>query len=182
MTPIAELTRTYRLLRWHGLNDSHSGNASVRVGERVWMTPSGANGDTLRAEFLVDCPAAGPPAPGATRDAALHLAVYAACREAAAVLHCHAPHAIALTLDGGDFEPVDLEGQYYFPTVSVVDVPFAHWFEESPRPVGEALARHPVCIARGHGVYARGGDIEEAYKWCTSLEGCARIAWLAQRG
>lgn len=181
MTRQRELVHYYRRLRRHGLNDSHSGNGSVRSGDRIWLTPTGACGDNLRGSALVDCAQEDEPPAGATRDAAIHLAVYRSRSDSGAVLHCHAVHAVALTLGGGDFVPVDLEGQYYFGRVPVVDVPFARWFEDSAGAIGETLAEHPVCIARGHGVYARGRTPEEAYKWCTSVEGCARIAWLAGR-
>ncbi len=35
-----------------------------------------------------------------------------------------------------------------------------------------------VVIVRGHGIYARGENLDQAYKWCASLESSARIAWL----
>ncbi|MGD9292724.1 MAG: class II aldolase/adducin family protein [Gammaproteobacteria bacterium] len=33
---------------------------------------------------------------------------------------------------------------------------------------------------RGHGVYARGRSLDQAYKWTCSLESSARIAWLTR--
>lgn len=37
-----DLVRHYHWLRQYGLNDSHSGNASVRNGETFWITPPAA--------------------------------------------------------------------------------------------------------------------------------------------
>ena len=37
-----DLVRHYRWLRQYGNNDSHSGNASTRVGDTLWVTPTGA--------------------------------------------------------------------------------------------------------------------------------------------
>ena len=48
MDPRSDLVRHYLWLRRYGLNDSHSGNASVRDGELVWVTPTGCCADTLR--------------------------------------------------------------------------------------------------------------------------------------
>ena len=48
-----ELVRYYRLLREHGLNDSHSGNASVRDGDTVWVTPTGCCADTVVPDDLM---------------------------------------------------------------------------------------------------------------------------------
>jgi L-fuculose-phosphate aldolase len=178
--PREALVRAYRWLRQHGLNDSHSGNASARDGDMAWITPTGCCGDTLSAEQLIACPLDAAPPPDASVDAALHLAVYRASSATHAVLHSHGPHSIAMTLGGGDFAPGDFEGQYYFSRVPVLDIPPADYLARSPAAVASALAVQRVCIVRGHGVYAAGETIELAYKWSCSLESSARIAWLAR--
>ncbi|NGP52219.1 class II aldolase/adducin family protein [Thioalkalivibrio sp. XN8] len=178
--PRADLVRYYRWLRQHGLNDSHSGNASVRDGDAVWVTPTGCCGDTLTPEALLRCSPGGPPPAGASLDAPLHLAVYAASPGARAVLHSHGPHSIAMTLAGGDFLPRDFEGRYYFPRVPVLDIPPEDYVARSPAAVAAALAGHRACIVRGHGVYAAAETLDLAYKWTCSLESSARLAWLAR--
>lgn len=179
-TPRDLLVRYYRWLRIHGLNDSHSGNASVRDGDAAWLTPTGCSGDTLEAADLLRCALGAPPPPGASLDAPLHLAVYAARPEARAVLHSHGPHTIAMTLGGGDFRPEDFEGRYYFPVVPVLDIPAELYTVRSPGEVAAMLAAHRVCVVRGHGVYAAAESLDLAYKWTCSLESSARIAWLAR--
>jgi L-fuculose-phosphate aldolase len=174
------LVRYYRWLRLYGLNDSHSGNASVRDGQSAWVTPTGCGGDTLEAAHLVHCALDAPPPAGASLDAPLHLAVYAARPEARAVLHSHGPHTIAMTLAGGDFRPEDFEGRYYFPVVPVLEIPADLYTLRSPGEVAAALATHRICVVRGHGVYAAAESLDLAYKWTCSLESSARIAWLAR--
>jgi L-fuculose-phosphate aldolase len=174
------LLRYYRMLRQYGLNDSHSGNASVREGLEVWLTPTGACADTLREEELLRCQPDSPPPPGASLDAELHLAVYRARPDARAVLHSHGPHSIAMSLADGDFMPVDFEGRYYFPLVPVLDIPPESYTARSPGEVAATLAEHRICIVRGHGVYAAAESLDLAYKWTCSLESSARIAWLAR--
>ncbi len=173
-----QLVDYYHLLRVHGLNDSHSGNASQRAAGGFWITPTGCCADTLSADDLVSCADNFDLPATASLDAPLHRAVYQAFPEAAAVIHCHAPHAIVLTMDGVDFEPSDFEGRYYFTRVPVVDIRAQDYTKESPALVAEALQRSPVAIVRGHGVYASGKDLDQAYKWCCSLESSARIAFL----
>ena len=151
----------------------------------MWITPTGACADTLGPDRLVRCSLAGGPGPGASLDAPLHLAVYRANPAAQAVLHSHGPHAIALTLDGSDLVPVDFEGAYYFARVPVVAAsaggdPASAYLAQSPTLVARALSEHRACIYRGHGVYAWGASLEEAYKWSSSVEAAARIAWLAR--
>jgi L-fuculose-phosphate aldolase len=47
--------------------------------------------------------------------------------------------------------------------------------------VAEALAEHPVCMIRGHGVYAWGESLDLAYKWTTSLELSAKTFVIARQ-
>lgn len=169
----------YDLLRRHGYNDSHSGNASVRDGGRIWVTPTGACADTLEADELIECRPGQAPAAGASLDAALHLAVHAARDDIGAVLHSHGHHAVGLTLSGRDFIPPDFEGGFYFPRVPVLDIPYHRYIDEAPGRVATALADAPICIVRGHGLYARGENLDRAYKWSCSLEQSARTAHVA---
>ena len=166
----AELVRHYRWLRQYGLNDSHSGNASLRDGDRMWVTPSGCCADLLAADDLLAAPI----------DAPLHAAVYRACPQARAVLHCHPPHLLALTFDGDDFVPRDFEGELYFPRIPVVSIPFNRYVADAPAMVAELLAEYTVAVVRGHGLYARGDSINLAYKWCCSVELSAHIELLTR--
>lgn len=176
-----ELTHYYRQLRQHGINDSHSGNASVRDAEHLWITPTGACADDLQSWQLVRCPVAGGPCPRASADLALHRAVYHYNANARAVLHAHGSYAVALTLDGRDYVPIDLEGGLYFPRVPVIDIAYAEYFEKSPEQVGRALSECPIAIVRGHGMYAWGNDLNQAYKWICSLELSAAVGYRALR-
>ena len=124
MSVRTELVRYYRWLRQYGYNDSHSGNASVRDGERIWITPSGASADELAAEQLIACTTSQRCPEGASLDAPLHMKVYEKNPRARAVLHSHGPYTVALTLGGEDFVPIDFEGQYYFPRVPVITVAY----------------------------------------------------------
>ncbi|MGI9263821.1 MAG: class II aldolase/adducin family protein [Gammaproteobacteria bacterium] len=173
-----ELVRYHRWLRIYGLNDSHSGNASIRRTDRMVITPTGCCADTLTPENLVETALTALPADGASLDAALHLAIYAARPDVKAIIHSHGPHAIAMTLDGRDFVPIDFEGQYYFKRVAVVDIPYENYVDDSPSSVAGALAESNVVIVRGHGIYACGETLDLAYKWTCSVESAAKIAWL----
>lgn len=179
MDPREDLIRHYRWLRRYGLNDSHSGNASVRRERTVWVTPSGACADTLAGEELLACDMDGECPAGASLDGALHLAVYRACADAGALLHSHGPYTVAMTLDGRDFQPPDFEGQYYFARIPVLDIPYRAYLTEAPERVAAALIENRVAIVRGHGVYARAETLNLAYKWTCSLELSAKTAFLA---
>jgi L-fuculose-phosphate aldolase len=175
-----ELIRYYRWLRQYGLNDSHSGNVSVRDGNTVWVTPTGACADTLNADELVACPLDGPPGDAASLDALLHVDVYRRNSTARAVLHSHGPASVALTLDGRPFRPPDFEGGLYFGEVPVLDIPYDRYVERAPELVATTLIDHPIAIVRGHGVYAQADSLNLAYKWTCSLEQSAKTAVMAR--
>lgn len=176
-----ELVRYYQWLRQYGLNDSHSGNASVRDGDTVWLTPSGCCADTLTMGDLVACHINGTCGADASLDALLHIQVYQRNPEARAVLHSHGPYTVALTLNGEDFVPVDFEGGYYFPRVPVINAPYEEYVARSPELVAAQLAQHPITVYRGHGVYAWGKTLNLAYKWTCSLEHSAKTAFIARQ-
>jgi|TARA_R110000851_G_scaffold204694_1_gene356580 L-fuculose-phosphate aldolase len=173
-----QLVQHYRWLRQYGCNDSHSGNASFRWHNQIWVTPTGCCADTLTPEMLVPCDIDGHCGEGASLDAPLHLATYQHNPSTRAVIHSHGPHAIAMTMNGKDFKPVDFEGQYYFSTIPVISIDYAEYIEKSPMAVAQGLAGHKVVIVRGHGVYACAETINLAYKWSCSVELSAKTAWL----
>ncbi|MCJ7556959.1 MAG: class II aldolase/adducin family protein [Gammaproteobacteria bacterium] len=175
-----ELVTFYGRLQKSGLNDSHSGNASVRCEQGMWITPTGAGADSLDLNDLVLCPAGSTPTPGSSLDAPLHAAIYLKLPEARAILHFHPAHAIALTLDGQDFLPEDFEGSYFLNRVPVLDLPYDRYTVDSPDAVSDALLENRVAIVRGHGAYVCGNCLDQAYKWASALESSARITWLAR--
>ena len=176
-----DLLRYYQWLRRYGYNDSHSGNASVRDNDTIWVTPTGACADTLSADELVACHIDGSRGPKASLDAPLHIAVYQKNSKAGAVLHSHNPYSVALTLDGNDFMPVDFEGQYYFPTIPVIDIPYDQYVELAAGKVSDTLAEFPITVVRGHGVYACAETLNLAYKWLCSFEQSAKTAFIARQ-
>ncbi len=181
MDPRQELIQHYQWLRRYGINDSHSGNASIATAEQVWVTPTGACADTLQADELIAC-SPGEEAPsGASLDAPLHLAVYAANPLAGAVLHSHGPYTVAWSFCGKDFLPADFEGQLYFPRVPVLTIPFDRYLQQSSSQVADCLREYPICVVRGHGVYSWGKTMNQAYKWTCSLEWSVKTWFLARQ-
>lgn len=176
-----KLVQCYRWLRQSGVNDSHSGNASVRSGNQVWITPTGACADSLQVADLISCRLGDAIPEGASLDAPLHLAVYKKNPEAQAVLHSHGPHTVALTFNGEDFVPPDFEGNYYFASVPVLTIPYDRYVEQAPEKVSDVLAQHKITVVRGHGVYAQGSTLNYAYKWTCSLEMSAKTTFIARQ-
>lgn len=181
MTLQDDLLRYYHWLRQYGYNDSHSGNASVRDGDRFWVTPTGCCADTLSPYDLVPCVLDQPPTQGASLDAVLHQAVYQKNPAAKAVLHSHGAYSVAVTLNGEDFVPVDFEGQYYFERIPVISIDYDKYVEQAADAVSEVLKDYPVAVVRGHGVYVQAESLNLAYKWTCSFELSAKTYVLAKQ-
>lgn len=175
------LVQHYKWLRQYGYNDSHSGNASVRDGDTIWITPSGACADTLKPHDLVRCNIDGEIGHRASLDAPLHLKIYQQNPQTTSVLHSHGSYSVAMTLNGEDFRPVDFEGSYYFTKIPVVTVPYEKYIDEAPDALSKAILEQPIAIIRGHGVYAQASNINLAYKWTCSLELSAKTAFIAKQ-
>lgn len=181
MDPREDLVRHYLWLRQYGCNDSHSGNASVRLGEILWVTPTGACADLLKPADLIATGLEGQPTPGASLDTPLHQLVYRHNPEAQCILHSHGPYTVAMTLDGRDFVPVDFEGWYYFKSIPVISVPYDTYIADAPVRVAEVLSKGRIMVVRGHGVFACAPTVNLAYKWTCSLELSAKTAFLARQ-
>ncbi len=164
-----------------GLVSSHAGNMSVRVGDRLVITRRGSMMGNLRPEDLIET--------GLERDDSdialasseieVHRAVYQ--RTAAqAIVHTHPPHGVTLSLEMDEIIPIDLEGSYLLHRVPVVAAPKNVGSGELAELISAALVDCKVCLLRGHGLFAAGRLLEEAYQWTSAFEASARIVYLAR--
>jgi L-fuculose-phosphate aldolase len=115
--------------------------------------------------------------PMASIDLAIHRAIYQTT-PAGAIIHAHPPHAIALSLTETEIVPNCPEG---FDAVG--RVPVLGWgMEVKPgglaEIIAEALTEHRVVMVHGHGSFAIGPLIEDAYKCTTALEENSQIICL----
>jgi len=172
----------YRLLRQHSLNDSHSGNGSVRLdNEKFAVTQTGACADTVEANNIVVCNINGELSKNASLDASIHQQIYQELNDCNALLHAHNPYTIALTLKSDTFDPVDFEGKLYFGELDIIECEQDNYLSVMPKRIIECLKQQPIAIVRSHGVYATADSLELAYKWVCSIEQSAKIAWLAKQ-
>src|SRR5882672_5288945 len=98
-----ELVRTLRQLSARGLNRGTSGNASVRCGSGMLVTPTGIVPDQLTPQSMVLIDAQGECAPGALRPSSewrMHWGILSRRPDVRAVIHCHSHHATTLACAG----------------------------------------------------------------------------------
>lgn len=176
-----QLAFYYQLIRQHALNDSHSGNGSVRIGNSFVITKTGACADTVKTDELIHCKLNEAPPQNASLDATIHQHIYQSNKQHQAILHAHNPYTIALTLQSLLFSPIDFEGKLYFGELPVIECETEHYLQVMPQRISDCLKQHPIAIVQSHGVYAAAENLELAYKWLCSIEQSAKIKWLAQQ-
>jgi L-fuculose-phosphate aldolase len=168
-----------------GLASATSGNYSVRAGEGIWITRSGAQKAHLTPDDLLLLPLKPDPEHdyAASVERVIHRAIYRKT-DATAVVHAHPRHAIALSFHLDAIVPIDLEGLYYFDQIPVVAPKTASGTPEAAEAVAEALQRHRACVVRGHGAFVRSSleDLDksllQAYSLMTSLEEACQVLFL----
>ncbi|MFH1003821.1 MAG: aldolase [Chloroflexota bacterium] len=162
-----------------GLIASHSGNLSIRLGDRLLITRRGSMLGCLEEHDLVETGINknDRATPLASVELAVHRAIYQQT-SAMAVVHAHPPHAVALSLTGTEIVPPDAEGLAVAGRVPVVG-----WHTEVKAGgladvIARALQHGRVVMVHGHGSFATGQLLEEADGSTTMFEESCRIICL----
>jgi L-fuculose-phosphate aldolase len=171
-----EVERIGRRLSAEGLVAGNFGNISVRKENGFLIKRSGAYLDDPGP--LVFVPFEGEQPPEASREARVHREIYLQT-EATAVVHAHPPHTVAASLLFEEIIPLDVEGKMMCPRIRVIFGGIGS--EELATNAAGALASSPVVIARGHGTFAAGRTLEEAYLVTAAAEHSCRILHLLGR-
>jgi len=163
----------------HGLTSSHGGNMSVRMGDRIVITRTGSMLGHLEEKDLIE---SGLEANDsgimlASTELIVHRTIYQNT-SALAVIHCHPPHAVALSLVEEDsIIPVDNEGSYFIKRIPIVQAEFTAGSQEMARAVTQKLREYKIVMLRGHGCFSTGPMLEEAFEWCSVLEESSKVIY-----
>lgn len=186
MTDRRELVRTAQLMRARGLAIGTSGNASVRDGDRIVVTPANLDYDELTEADLVAVDASGTVLEGvrrATSELALHLSLYAARPDVAAIVHTHSPfattfsalrraipavHYVLATLVAPGRDRIEIAEYATFGTPDLA------------RNAVEALGADHAVLLASHGAIAVGADLATAFARAERVEELATLAWRAE--
>jgi L-fuculose-phosphate aldolase len=154
-----------------GLVSAHSGNLSIRLGERLIITRRTCGLGSLEEHDLVETGINKNDrnTPLASIELAVHRAIYRQT-PALAIVHAHPPHAVALSLNETEIVPMCTEG-----LSTLGRVPVLGW-NMDVKPGGladiiaKALKKRHIVMVHGHGSFAVGQLLEEAHNYTTALE------------
>ncbi len=159
-----------------GLLVANFGNMSIRSREGFFITRSGSYLDEPGS--AVYTPLEGEVPKNASSEYRVHRQVYIKT-DHQAIIHAHPPYAVTCSFTMDMIEPVDSEGILFAPAIPVVEG--ACGSDDLARSVAEALKNSNVVIARGHGMFAAGKNLDEAYVFTSLAEHSCRILILSGR-
>ncbi|HVJ41557.1 MAG TPA: 3-oxo-tetronate 4-phosphate decarboxylase [Dongiaceae bacterium] len=165
-----------------GLTFGSTGNISVRSPDGGWlMTPTNASMGNLDPARLAKLDATGRHIDGdkPTKEAFLHRVMYAERQNAAAVVHLHSTHSVAVScmhgLDCANCLP-PLTAYY---VMRVGRLPLVSYYppgdEDLARAVGKLAGKHHAVLLANHGPVVAGTTLETALYATEELEETARI-------
>jgi L-fuculose-phosphate aldolase len=115
--------------------------------------------------------------PLASTELAVHRAIYKQT-PASAIVHAHPPHGVALSFTEQEIIPCDAEGKLLLSKVPILGWGMNVKPGELAEEIAEALTIHKIVLVCGHGSFAAGQLLEEAYSYTSALEESCRLLYL----
>jgi L-fuculose-phosphate aldolase len=173
-----EISRFGKRVVKAGLTSSRFGNISLTAGDQIHITCTGSMLDELDEEQVVQVDLKGSCDMDkiASSETCVHRAVYLATANKA-IIHTHSPYAVVESILGlPEIVPLDGEGLIFLGSMPVVQGHFGT--DELALAVSDALKSHKACIARGHGVFAAGNCLKDAFTVACMAEHSAQVRYL----
>ena len=171
-----------------GLTAGSSGNISARTQDGAWlMTPTNSCLGRLDPAALSKVDASGNLVSGdkPTKEAFLHLSMYAERPSARAIVHLHSTHSVAVSVlaDVDPTEPIPPITAYYVMKIGKLALLpyYAPGDLTLANAVREVAAKHHAVLLANHGPVVAGKDLDAAVYATEELEETARL-YLLLRG
>jgi ribulose-5-phosphate 4-epimerase/fuculose-1-phosphate aldolase len=173
-----------RSLYDRGYAHGSSGNLSVRVDDGILLTPTGSSLGRLDPARIAKVDANGVHVNGdrPSKEAFLHLAMYAERPSAGAIVHLHCTCAVAIScLVHADPRNV-LPPLTAYHVMRVGMLPLVPYHRPGDRALAEAVrriaAKHRAVLLANHGPVVSGNSLDDAVDSAEELEQTARLALL----
>lgn len=173
-----------RSLYERGYAHGSSGNLSVRVADGILVTPTGSSLGRLDPARISKVAPDGRALSGdpPSKEAFLHLAVYARRPAAGAIVHLHCTCAVAVSCLVHDDPRNVLPPLTAYHVMRVGALPLVPYFAPGDRAlaeaVGELAARHRAVLLANHGPVVAGASLDDAVDSAEELEQTARLSLL----
>ena len=148
----------------NGLVESQFGNISSRNGDQMFITKTGIPLDEIKKNSVVKLDIGKPSSldPIASSETLVHRTIYKNT-PAHAIIHAHPFFSVieSMLVENEPIVPINIEGEYFLHEIPVVKG--ASGSQELADRTAQALGNHKVAIVFGHGSFAIGKTLDEAY-------------------
>jgi len=159
-----EIAKFGKKLVEHDLVESQFGNISVRKGKRLLITKSGFALDEINEDSVVELDIEKPCDLDriASSETIVHRTIYKHT-SALAIIHVHPAFAVieSMLVDTKSIVPINIEGEHFLHDIPVVKG--AAGTAELADNTAKALIGHKGAVICGHGTFAIGKTLDEAY-------------------
>lgn len=178
-----EMIEITRRMYDKGFVAANDGNVSVRINDRILVTPTGKSKGFLKVSDLVWVDLNGKKLEGKlkpTSELLMHLFVYKKREDVKAVVHAHPPYSTALAIAG-----IELPDSVMPEVItSLGEIPLAPYgtpsTQEVPDSISDLIKSYDAIILRNHGVLTVGKDLAEAYFKLERVEHYAQVFCLTK--
>jgi L-fuculose-phosphate aldolase len=160
------------------------GNVSIRLGDRIFITPTGKCKGTLRPSMIVETDLQGNKVRGAlapSSELLLHLELYRLRPDITCVVHTHAPYATAFAVAGRPIET----NSYFEAALLLGNVPLcAYGRAGTPdicRDLGLYTPERDALLLSNHGLVTYHAQPDQAFYLTTAAENIAKVLLLARQ-
>jgi len=174
-----EIAKYGKKLHDKGYMVSHSGNLSIRGGDKMYIKRRGAAADEIGPEDVIEADLFEEDSSIilSSTETMVHRAVYLET-SALAVVHAHPPYCITCSLIFDEIIPMDAEGDYVLRKIPVLVVNEVSGSKDLEKAVSSALKEYKGVVVRGHGTFAAAKLMEEAYHMTCMMEAASQIRYL----
>ncbi|MDI6731508.1 MAG: class II aldolase/adducin family protein [Candidatus Margulisbacteria bacterium] len=171
-----EFQKIGKYLFQEGLVNSHGGSLSIREGDKIFITRRGCMLGEFKKEDILELPLElKEKNDQAAQDLSIHRTIYRDT-QAKAVIHAHPASAVAISITDNKVVPQDAEGSQLFRSAPIVRGRDEVGAEETANLVPTFFVGGSVIIVvKGHGSFAIGKTLEEAYSYTSALENSCKI-------
>jgi L-fuculose-phosphate aldolase len=171
-----QFERVGRYLFTRGLVSSQTGNLSMRINNKLIITRRGCNLGSLEENDLIETGLTKNErsTPMASVELPVHRAIYLNT-QARAIVHAHPAHTTALSMTEQEITSHNLEDFCQVGKVQVVGWGMEVKHGGLADVISEALKESRIVVVRGHGVFAIGQLLEDAYNITQALEEASQI-------
>ncbi|WP_423792671.1 L-fuculose phosphate aldolase [Methanocaldococcus indicus] len=149
------------------------GNVSIKIDDKVYITPTGSILGLLKEEDIAIVDLNGNVIKGKpSSEINMHLEIYRNKKNINAIIHTHSLISTFLSIINKDIELLTPEGKIFLKKIGYVD-----YYPAGSLELAKAVSKkdEEVLILKNHGVVCLGKDLKEAYVKVEVLEELAKL-------